>query len=489
MKIRGTAGQFLTLALWVVTTTAAGAPTEGPQGAVTRQTDALRPAARAELRAKLDRVVAASTPGVADPAPRNVVVLLDAPQHSFTYRQASGIADGGSRTPMTPDHQFYIESITKTFTATIVLQLAEEGRLGENGLEATLGELEVFPPEVLDQLHRIEGRSYGADITVGQLVRHRTGMKNFTYDDEGGQVADYPGRPFAPNSMLGVLLGDPENGLAGLLGKIQARLPEGRSAARQLAEHGLPEDLEADSYWLFSAPFAHWDYQAWRQDPTSRMSGLLNFYLSGMNETALFPPGESFAYTDTNFLVLGLLIEKVTNSSLHAQLRQRIFDPLGMRRTYMSYATRPPVDAYRGELSELWALDDLPIVGLGLNRSMMWSDAGIVSTVDDLNTFIRALVGGRLFHEASTWETMTALPEGEQMGYGCGIVVDRRGEDTILFHTGGAASWMIYYPNADISFVGTMNDATASGRTRLGAVHQGFAEALAAAGIQARSPF
>ncbi len=470
-----------TLAAGQIPTEVSAEPS-GPQAARLSQAE------QAELRGELDLLVAASTSGEAGREQRNAVVLLDAPRYGFIYRGASGIGDVRSGKPMTADHQFYIESITKTFTATLVLQLAEEGRLGENGLESTLAELELFPAEVLDRLHLIEATSYGPTITVSQLVHHRTGMKNFTYDDEGGRVADYPDRPFAPNSLLGVLVGDPAKGLAGLLEDVAGKLPEGSDPTRYLAEHGMPAGLDLGAYYFFSAPYEHWDYDAWKKDPKSRMAGLLNFYLGGMNETAMFPPGGGFAYTDTNYLVLGLLIEKITGNSLHAELRRRIFDPLGMDRTYLSYATDPPADKYRRELSELWALD-LPLVKLGLNRSMMWSDAGIVSTVDDLNVFIRALAAGKLFEKESTWQTMTALPDGAEMGYGCGIGVDRRGVDTILFHDGGAASWMIYYVQAGVSFVGTMNDATAAGFPRFGAVQKGLFEALAKHGIELDSPF
>ena len=112
-----------------------------------------------DLQEGLDLLVSASTQDKDSQEYRNAVVLLDSPRHSFTYRGASGIGSVQPLTPMTPDHQFYIESITKTFTATIVLQLAEEGLLGEKGLDATLGELQVFPLEVLDQLHLIKGIS------------------------------------------------------------------------------------------------------------------------------------------------------------------------------------------------------------------------------------------------------------------------------------------------------------------------------------------
>jgi CubicO group peptidase (beta-lactamase class C family) len=120
---------------------------------------------------------------------------------------------------------------------------------------------------------------------------------------------------------------------------------------------------------------------------------------------------------------------------------------------------------------------------------MMWSDAGIVSTVGDLNTFVRALAGGKLFKDEATLQTMTRLPDEGEMGYGCGVGVSRKGGHTVLFHTGGAASWWTYDLDTDTTFIGTMNDATATGRPRLGQVHAGVGAALAAQGIELVSPF
>ena len=442
-----------------------------------------------ELREELDTVVSSTTLDPEGREYRNAVVLLESPSHSFRHTAASGIGSVDDRTPMSPDHQFYIESLTKSFTATIVLQLAEEGRLGERGLDSTLGDLKVFPPEVLDQLHRIGDASYGPGITVGQLVRHRTGMKNFTYEDAGGPDSGSTDLGFARNSFLGVLVGDPERGYAGLMQCARSHLPEGADLIQNLASNGIPEECDPSSYYFYRPPFQHWDLTAWKRDPSDRFAGLLNFYLSGMNETAHFPPGEDFKYTDTNYLVLGLLIEKVTGNSLHAELRRRIFDPLNMESSYMSYATDPPAGKWRRELSELWALDGIPIVKLGINRSMMWSDAGIVSTVGDLNTFVRALVAGKLFEDETTLQRMIDLPDGVEMGYGYGVGISRKGDDTVLFHTGGAASWWIYHMKSGITFIGTMNDATDTGRERLGRVHGGFQAALKTHGIEMRSPF
>lgn len=86
------------------------------------------------LRAELDRV-ASSTTTVDEEGRehRNAVVLVDSPAHSFTHTSAAGIGNLEDGAPMSPEHQFYVESLTKTFTATVVLQLAEEGRLGGRG--------------------------------------------------------------------------------------------------------------------------------------------------------------------------------------------------------------------------------------------------------------------------------------------------------------------------------------------------------------------
>jgi hypothetical protein len=90
----------------------------------------------------------------------------------------------------------------------------------------------------------------------------------------------------------------------------------------------------------------------------------------------------------------------------------------------------------------------------------LWSDAGIVSTVGDVKKFVRALVDGDLFRGPATFDAMTRLPNGVEMGYGQGIGISRKGGDTILFHTGGAASWWTHHTKANLTFVGTMNDAT-----------------------------
>ena len=275
----------------------------------------------ADLAARrLDSALAEAVTGADGKVSRNAVIEIEAPGYGFSYAKAAGVARADTGEPMTPEHQFAIASVGKTMTAVIVLQLWEEGALGEKGLDSTLADLDIFPPEVLDALHRINGVSHGREITVRQLLYQTTGLKDALMDDETGLGGDYPPeyRGYAPGSLNGVVIFDEEKGFDSMM----RRLQEGESV---------------EGYYL-SYTWPHWDYAAWKADPSDKMAGLLNFYLGGMNETALWEPGTAFHYSETNYIILGLLIEKITGRTLQQELRTRIFDPLGMAHTYLAYA-------------------------------------------------------------------------------------------------------------------------------------------------------
>ena len=156
---------------------------------------------------------------------------------------------------------------------------------------------------------------------------------------------------------------------------------------------GMPAGCNPDDY-LFRHKWQIWDYAAWQADPHDKMAGLLNFYLSGMNEHALWQPGKGFHYADTNYILLGLVIEKATGSSLDAELRSRIFVPLGMRDTYLlggdrQFAAAPAPAATAKPLAEAWAWNE-PAISGGVDFSFDWGGGGVVSTLADLHKFARA---------------------------------------------------------------------------------------------------
>lgn len=162
-----------------------------------------------------------------------------------------------------------------------------------------------------------------------------------------------------------------------------------------------------------------------------------------------------FHYADTNYVLLGMIVEHLAGRPLHDVFRQRIFRPLGMGSTWMSYhePRRGAVPSHRYEGAE--DLDNVP------RQSADWAGGGLVSTAEDLEKFLRGLVGGRLFAKASTFAEMKQfVPVGEPgISYGLGIyrveLDGNRGE--VWGHDGHGNSFAYYWPEQGICFAGTLN--------------------------------
>ncbi|REK71283.1 serine hydrolase domain-containing protein [Paenibacillus paeoniae] len=137
-------------------------------------------------------------------------------------------------------------------------------------------------------------------------------------------------------------------------------------------------------------------------------------------QQAVSPPGSRFQYSDTGFILLGQLIEKVTGSTFGSLLRTRIFEPLNMRDTYLMFYTEP-LNVPAPAISPLW-FKKHDISGFN-SLSCDWSGGGIVSTTDDLLVFSQALHGGRLY-DPSTLQTVTSFPHQFRPGihYGLGMM-------------------------------------------------------------------
>ena len=177
-----------------------------------------------------------------------------------------------------------------------------------------------------------------------------------------------------------------------------------------------------------------------------------------MNQHGLWAPGEGFHYSDTNYILLGLVIENTGGNSLHQELRQRILDPLGMQDTYLVGATQPPTQAYESELAEVWAWGEPSFSG-GVDFSFDWGGGGIVSTLEDLHTYIRALVNGELFQDSHTLAQMLESPQGiHGLDYGSGWIVFPSSHGQVIYMLGSNGSWVEYYPPLDLVMAGTVDD-------------------------------
>ncbi len=128
----------------------------------------------------------------------------------------------------------------------------------------------------------------------------------------------------------------------------------------------------------------------------------------------LFPPGTRWAYSNTDYLAVGLVLEKVTGRSVADLLAQRIARPLGLQHTYLATDSRfrgvyahgyEPVGNFQGPAYQG------KIDASGLDPRWYWAAGGVVSTADDLARFAGALMSGTLLPAAQLAQMETTVAE------------------------------------------------------------------------------
>ncbi|MCC3777940.1 serine hydrolase [Streptomyces sp. UNOB3_S3] len=145
-----------------------------------------------------------------------------------------------------------------------------------------------------------------------------------------------------------------------------------------------------------------------------------------LQHKADFAPGTKWAYSNTNYLLAGLIIQKVTGHTLGTEMDRRIVKPLGLRHTYLpapgdaTIREPHPKGYYRdsadGPLRDVTETEP----------SWAWAAGGMISTNSDLNRFFTALLAGRLLPDAQLAQMRTTVPADDLFGpggrYGLGIV-------------------------------------------------------------------
>ncbi len=131
-----------------------------------------------------------------------------------------------------------------------------------------------------------------------------------------------------------------------------------------------------------------------------------------------FRAGARWEYSNTNYLVLGLIVEAVTGNSVASELKRRIFDRAGLRAT--TFDTQPTIAGrhMHGYFRLNKRLTDLSV----LSPSAGWAAGAIVSTADDVARFYRALLRGRLLRADLLRQMESTVPMGlASNGYGLGL--------------------------------------------------------------------
>jgi CubicO group peptidase (beta-lactamase class C family) len=187
------------------------------------------------------------------------------------------------------------------------------------------------------------------------------------------------------------------------------------------------------------------DFAAWSQSPHPWPETVDRL----KDEPLEFPPGTRFAYSSTNYLLLGAVAERVGGEPLGELLRQRIFTPLGMTDTGLDEDGL--VLARRAQGYRI-----LPNGRLAHDRpsslSVAWAAGAMYSTSPDLLRWQRGLFGGKLLSAKSLQEMMTAGLGGS----GLGVSVSNDGDQTVIWDNGaieGFNSYMAYAPKEHLSVI------------------------------------
>jgi D-alanyl-D-alanine carboxypeptidase len=170
-------------------------------------------------------------------------------------------------------------------------------------------------------------------------------------------------------------------------------------------------------------------------------------------------PGTVFNYSDTGYILLGLLIEKVTGKSFAQNLVNEFFLPLEMNDSYLMFYSEPS-NIPKKKIEKIW-FNNVEVSGFE-SLSCDWSGGGIVSTTADLLKFIQALRGGRLI-QASTLATMDVCTHKFQPGiyYGLGMMEIRFKEFFFLLgklpkikgHIGILSTHLFYDPSSEAHII------------------------------------
>jgi len=181
-----------------------------------------------------------------------------------------------------------------------------------------------------------------------------------------------------------------------------------------------------------------------------------------------FVPGQGYHYTDTEYVLLALIIENISGTSLDRFFQQFIFEPLGMDASYINLKSAPIKNQL--PMAQFYAGD----IALSSIQSLSadWGGGGLVSTTQDLIQFLRAFQDDKIVKKETRLAMQHWVRETKGMEYGFGIrkvsfknLFDTDTKLEVIGHTGSTASFLWYCPQLDTYIAGTLNQLEASRST------------------------
>lgn len=182
-----------------------------------------------------------------------------------------------------------------------------------------------------------------------------------------------------------------------------------------------------------------------------------------------FDPGEDWRYSNTNYLILGIILEKVTDSTLSKEFRERFWGPLGIE-GYLSIQEEIPNDRLVhvfGDNFQFGSAEmDLTLEPRASHDSIIFGSGGLFMTAQDLARWSHSLFGGKVLREDSMTEMFEFIPfwpVANMRAYGLGVQqFERRfssGEEAIGHGGGniGSTTYMVHLPEYEVSIVVMVN--------------------------------
>ena len=182
-----------------------------------------------------------------------------------------------------------------------------------------------------------------------------------------------------------------------------------------------------------------------------------------------FAPGEGWRYSNTNYLLMAMIIEKATGSTLSSEFKEQLWEPLNLQNYYLWLADSIPENQAHvfGDNFEFGSSEkDLTFLPRVSHESITFGSSGIVTTSSDLARWCYLLFEGQVLSEKSMNEMLRFvdfIPQSNMKGYGLGVQLFRYAQsngEKAIGHGGGnigSATYMVYLPEYHTSLAVMVN--------------------------------
>ncbi len=183
-----------------------------------------------------------------------------------------------------------------------------------------------------------------------------------------------------------------------------------------------------------------------------------------------FAPGNGFRYSNTNYLLLAMIATKATRSTLAAELRQRFWEPVGLRNTFLSMEDSIPQErlahAWGDNFEKEGLVRDITFLPRASHESITYGSSGVFTTAGELATWCDALFRGKVLRSGSLKNMLTMNRDAASSwceSYGLGVFMLKKkttNGERAYGHGGGnigTSASMVYLPDHKASIVVMIN--------------------------------